>query len=197
MIFLRIALQSFDGSLGGVFHVLPMILALCSCYLRFRVRYCAVGSCWSVFHVLSSALTFLLYPLYLRRVKFAPSHSWGWRNPFVLQYSCAPVTCDVPVTCVFCEGQVGLVLVILCWTLRQLFCLEGRSVSQLRIKRWACSACKKTILILDLVFPRSERIFLRVCTTGLHRLLSITARDRRYPMSTVLISDPHIDSLHT
>ena len=42
----------------------------------------------------------------------------------------------------------------------------------------------REMLILDLVFPRSERIFLRVRTTGFHGLLSITAKDCRYPMST-------------
>ena len=38
-------------------------LALCSCCLRFLVRYCVVGGCWGVFRVLPSALTFLLYRL--------------------------------------------------------------------------------------------------------------------------------------
>ena len=50
----------------GVFHVLPMTLALRSCYLRFYGRYHAVRGSWGVFRVLPSALAFLLYRLSTR-----------------------------------------------------------------------------------------------------------------------------------
>ena len=68
-------LLTFDGSLTGVFCVLPLTIRALLVLLRFRMSYRVVGGFLGVFCVLTSVLAFLLYWL-LGGVEFVPSHSW-------------------------------------------------------------------------------------------------------------------------
>ena len=119
LVFLAWCLQllSFNKSLGDVFCVLLMTLVLCSCYLRFRVRYCVVGGCWGVFRVLPSALTFLLYRLSMRSQMCAFSFL-GMAKPICIVVFLR--ACDLWCACDLCFLQRvgGFGFWLICWTSR-------------------------------------------------------------------------------
>ena len=172
-------LLSFDGSRGGIFYDIPLTLYDLLVLLRFHVHYCVVGGFWVVFRVIPPTFSFLFYWL-LGGVKFAPSHSWGWPNPFIVHLAHLWLV-------VFAQG--GFVFVG--WT-SLLVCLEGRVASWWKVsvftmqRKWWCLT----------LFSCSLKGYFYTTALPVPQTISITARDRRYPTSMASINDPHIDNLH-